>query len=107
MSLQSDQQNKFVQHPMSWDHSLLRKFSCTGHFRLLSQVRSELRAQFLNRDPVTRNLQIQLKPLRGVSSRSIRRPNALSSVDQDRSLLSDMNEGPKSFRERLHAIDMR
>ncbi|MEB3265877.1 MAG: hypothetical protein VKN13_04610 [Cyanobacteriota bacterium] len=32
-----------------WDPAVLRKYSTTGHFRLLNQVRSELRAQPLVR----------------------------------------------------------
>jgi hypothetical protein len=34
---------------MSWDPSVLRKYNTTGHFRLLNQVRSELRANPLVR----------------------------------------------------------
>ena len=32
---------------MSWDYNLLKKFSNTSHFRLLNQVRSELKAYAL------------------------------------------------------------
>ena len=34
---------------MSWDPSLLRKYTITSHFRLLNQVRSELREQPIQR----------------------------------------------------------
>ena len=34
---------------MSWDPSLLRKYPLTSHFRLLNQVRSELREQPIQR----------------------------------------------------------
>jgi hypothetical protein len=34
---------------MAWDPSLLRKYNITSHFRLLNQVRSELREQPLQR----------------------------------------------------------
>lgn len=34
---------------MSWDPSLLRKYNITSHFRLLNQVRSELREQPIQR----------------------------------------------------------
>ena len=34
---------------MAWDPSLLRKFNITSHFRLLNQVRTELREQPLQR----------------------------------------------------------
>ncbi|NBQ92263.1 MAG: hypothetical protein EBT96_13000 [Betaproteobacteria bacterium] len=34
---------------MAWDPSLVRKYNLTSHFRLLNQVRSELREQPLQR----------------------------------------------------------
>ena len=34
---------------MSWDPSVLRKYNTTGHFRLLNQLRSELKANPLVR----------------------------------------------------------
>ena len=34
---------------MAWDPSILRKYSITGHFRLLNQLRSELKAKPLIR----------------------------------------------------------
>jgi hypothetical protein len=34
---------------MSWDPTVLRKYNTTGHFRLLNQVRSELKANPLVR----------------------------------------------------------
>ena len=34
---------------MAWDPSLLRKYNITSHFRLLNQVRSELKDQPLQR----------------------------------------------------------
>ncbi len=34
---------------MAWDPSLLRKYNITSHFRLLNQVRSELRDQPIQR----------------------------------------------------------
>ncbi len=92
---------------MSWDHALLRKFSSTGHFRLLNQVRSELKAQPLNRDPDTRRLTVQAKPMRGGSPRSNRRPNALENQDREQITLNSNSDGPLSFRDRLNAIEMR
>ncbi len=35
----------------NWDHTLIRKFNSTGHFRLLKQLRSELKANPIVRDP--------------------------------------------------------
>jgi len=34
---------------MAWDPALLRKFNATGHFRLLNQVRSELKSNPIKR----------------------------------------------------------
>ena len=64
-----------IKRSMSWDQALLRKFSSTGHFRLLNQVRTELKAQPLQRDPKTNALQLQAKPMRGQPVRAQRRPN--------------------------------
>lgn len=38
---------------MAWDPALLRKYNTTNHFRLLSQVRSELREQPIQRPLIT------------------------------------------------------
>ena len=38
---------------MSWDPLLLRKFSSTGHFRLLNQLRGDLKKRPLDRDGTT------------------------------------------------------
>jgi len=91
---------------MSWDQALLRKFSSTGHFRLLNQVRNELKNQPLNRDPHSRQLVLQARPHHGQSVRQQRRPNP---VPEDQPILTqeEKRETPTSFRERLNAIDMR
>jgi hypothetical protein len=36
---------------MAWDPAVLRKYNTTGHFRLLNQVRSELKANPIERSP--------------------------------------------------------
>ncbi len=92
---------------MNWDQSLLRKFSCTGHYRLLNQVRSELKTQPLIRDKNTRQLNLQAKPIRGTSSRQPKRPNVLENIDIEKPLEEQNNELRKSFKDRLNAIDMR
>jgi len=38
---------------MAWDPALLRKYNTTGHFRLLNQVRAELKEQPIQRPLVT------------------------------------------------------
>ena len=57
----------------SWDHHLLRKFSSTSHFRLMNQVRSELRTHPLKRNELTRVLSIETKPSATYNSRENKR----------------------------------
>ena len=92
---------------MSWDPALLRKFSSTGHFRLLNQVRSELSSQPLERDPQTRELMLKARPHRGQPVRQQRRPNAIPDGRVTLADDSSTETSPKSFRERLNAIEMR
>ncbi|AHF63701.1 hypothetical protein Syncc8109_1338 [Synechococcus sp. WH 8109] len=96
----------------SWDPALLRKFSSTGHFRLLNQLKGDLRKKPLDRDQRTG----QLKSLggnrgatrRSTATRSIEPapvPAPTAVVDTALPLIKD--DQPKSFRDRLNAIDMR
>jgi hypothetical protein len=99
---------RMIHSSMSWDPALLRKFSSTGHFRLLNQVRSELNSQPLERDPKTRALMLKARPHRGQPVRQQRRPNAIPEGHvpfADEAVSTQAS--PKSFRERLNAIDMR
>ncbi|WP_320676872.1 hypothetical protein [Prochlorococcus sp. MIT 1300] len=88
---------------MKWDEALLRKFSSTGHFRLLNQVRTELKAQPISRDPETKKLTVQVKPFKGVAMRVNRRPNALEGKENED---LQQEEGPSSFRDRLNSIEL-
>ena len=96
----------------SWDPALLRKFSSTGHFRLLNQLKGDLRKKPLDRDQRTG----QLKTLggnrgatrRSTATRSIEpapAPAPTPVVETAPPLTTD--DQPKSFRDRLNAIDMR
>ena len=96
----------------SWDPALLRKFSSTGHFRLLNQLKGDLRKKSLDRDQRTG----QLKSLggnrgatrRSTATRSIEpapAPAPTPVVETAAPLIKD--DQPKSFRDRLNAIDMR
>ena len=98
--------------PTSWDPALLRKFSSTGHFRLLNQLKGDLRKKPLDRDQRTG----QLKTLggnrgatrRSTATRSIEpapAPAPTPVVETAAPLTKD--DQPKSFRDRLNAIDMR
>ena len=96
----------------SWDPALLRKFSSTAHFRLLNQLKGDLRKKPLDRDQRTG----QLKTLggnrgatrRSTATRSIEpapAPAPTPVVETAAPLTKD--DQPKSFRDRLNAIDMR
>ncbi len=95
---------------MLWDHTLLRKFSCTSHFRLLNQVRNELKSQPLNREVGSQRLQVQSKPLNGMSSRQRNRPNAMDRNDtkENQNAISDYDaDSTKSSLDRLVDVQLR
>ena len=92
----------------SWDPALLRKFSSTGHFRLLNQLKGDLRKKPLDRDQRTGQLK-SLGGNRGATRRSTATRSIEAApapvVETAPSLTKD--DQPKSFRDRLNAIDMR
>mgnify|MGYP006264746033 FL=1 len=96
----------------SWDPALLRKFSSTGHFRLLNQLKGDLRKKPLDRDQRTGQLR-SLGGNRGATRRSTATrsiepapaPAPTPVVETAGPLTKD--DQPKSFRDRLNAIDMR
>ena len=102
---------------MSWDPALLRKFSSTGHFRLLNQLKNDLSKRGLNRDQSTGELKLSGSPSRsgrrgGGSRRS--QSGAASAqatptvtVTPDPDHVEPKPETPGTFRQRLSAIDMR
>jgi hypothetical protein len=90
---------------MSWDPVLLRKYNTTGHFRLLNQLRNELRTSPINRPQASQPVasesgprSLEVRPQAGGGGRS-RRGGA--SADNGSGATSG------SFRERLNAIEMR
>jgi hypothetical protein len=106
---------------MAWDPSVLRKYSTTSHFRLLNQVRSELK-----NSPLSRNQDGELSVNMGRRGSMYRVPvearNAGGTGSYGRghrSGISDpslpmslegqegMNGDSTSFRDRLRAVDMR
>jgi|LauGreDrversion4_2_1035121.scaffolds.fasta_scaffold116403_3 hypothetical protein len=56
---------------MSWDPALLRKYTTTSHLKLLSQVRSELREQPIQRPLVTSRSKAAAGPRRGAGRPAI------------------------------------
>ena len=91
----------------AWDQALLRKFSCTGHFRLLNQLRAELKLQPLIRDPNTRKLTLQAMPIRSGIQRGNRRPYTPELSQSYKTQVAEAKENQSSFRQRLNAIEMR
>ena len=92
---------------MAWDPSLLRKFSSTGHFRLLNQLRGDLKKRPLDRDVTTGALKMP-----GASGRSDRQrrqapPQNRSTVSTSGTTQAQEKDSNTTFRERLNAIDMR
>ncbi len=121
---------------MSWDPVLLRKFSTTGHFRLLNQLRTELKAQPLQRQapealdsarPRTGRLvrAVEVRPQSSSGYGRQRRSSAVApstaasasgasavaaplSRDAAASAAAEAAASQaSSFRDRLNAIDMR
>jgi hypothetical protein len=94
---------------MAWDPSVLRKYSTTSHFRLLNQVRTELKSS-----PLPRNEDGELRMTMGRRGGSLRssmegRPRT-AGLPQSLSAAPAAEEGnadSTSFRDRLRAIDMR
>ena len=105
-----------IDQTSSWDPSLLRKFSSTGHFRLLNQLRGDLRKKPLNRDQQTGELK---RPgSLGKSQAGTRRqsqsvprrastPVTGSATIQSGATAVSEPEGALSFRDRLNAVEMR
>ncbi|MEB3335693.1 MAG: hypothetical protein VKP70_11990 [Cyanobacteriota bacterium] len=108
---------------MPWDPSVLRKYSSTSHFRLLNQVRGELKTQPLTRHPdgeinvgMTRRGTTYRVAVEGRSgyggSRSGRSSGLNERAASDRAA-NEPKEGDQlqgesgSFRDRLRAIEMR
>ncbi|KKZ11959.1 MAG: hypothetical protein TE42_06355 [Candidatus Synechococcus spongiarum SP3] len=77
---------------MGWDPGVMRKFAATSHQRLIHQLRGELRS-----DHVAPQLPTTV-PESDNGPTAAPRVNASSHGQEKR---------PRSFRERLNAVDMR
>ena len=96
---------------MDWAPALLRKFSSTGHFRLLNQLRSDLRKRPLDRDAASGKLKMpgSARYSRQPAARSlpaVADPTPLRPAQSEESATQQQHQ-PSTFRERLNAIDMR
>ena len=76
---------------MGWDSGVMRKFAATSHQRLIHQLRGELQNGQLARS---------LPP-------TVLEPTASAAAVPQKNASSQGQEKPRSFRERLSAIDMR
>ena len=92
---------------MQWDHNLVRRFSSTSHFRLLSQVRSELRAQPLSRDTNTKILNLESRPSQGINLREEKKYQYNYSSRNHESFDQSVEQNNRTFKDRLNSIDMR
>lgn len=104
---------------MGWDPAVLRKYNTTGHFRLLNQLRSELKGNPLIRPrdgetvgaanrsrSLTRALEVRAQS--GPSSKPRRAPLAgAASLAGPVVVTADSAAAASTFRDRLSAIDMR
>ncbi len=112
---------------MAWDPTVLRKYNSTGHFRLLNQVRSELKANPLVRPKDGESVAVANRS-RSLTRVLENRPQGMAPARARRSAalypsvtvveaLPEGGEGPghqpfgsgasASFRDRLNQIDMR
>jgi hypothetical protein len=107
---------------MPWDPTVLRKYNATGHFRLLNQLRSDLKGNPLIRPKQGETVgeanrsRSLIRAIEGRSSpaeaRWRRQASALqeaTSPTPPRAMLEDDQDkgASNSFRVRLNAIEMR
>jgi len=97
---------------MAWDPAVLRKYNTTGHFRLLNQLRGELKDNPLVRPKQgetvgdanrSKALTRLLEGRQGSSGRSRRVIQTPMTVDSP----SDDLGGSEGFRDRLSAVELR
>jgi hypothetical protein len=104
---------------MGWDPVVLRKYNTTGHFRLLNQLRAELKGNPLIRPKQGETVGaanrskglIRALEVRSQSGSYGRRSRTVTApaVVPDPTPAAEMegNGGSASFRDRLSAIEMR
>jgi hypothetical protein len=118
---------------MAWEPSVLRKYNTTGHFRLLNQLRSELKANPLVRPQEGQSIgevnrsKALIRAIEGRSqgygrgrrgggspaSTAVSIPTPAPLPVQEPTWANDQDEpgddaaGSASFRERLNAVELR
>jgi hypothetical protein len=107
--------------PMPWDPTVLRKYNATGHFRLLNQLRSDLKGNPLIRPKQGETVgeanrsRSLIRAIEGRSSPAEARWRRQASALQEATsptpravVEEDQDKGANnSFRVRLNAIEMR
>ncbi|MCY3537622.1 MAG: hypothetical protein F4X84_04160 [Synechococcus sp. SB0662_bin_45] len=84
---------------MGWDPSVMRKFAATSHQRLIHQLRSELRSGDLA-PPLPTTV---LESAASAAAAQAAAPQGGKASSQEQG----QGKRPRSFRERLNAVDMR
>ncbi len=106
---------------MPWDPTVLRKYNATGHFRLLNQLRSDLKGNPLIRPKQGETVgeanrsRSLIRAIEGRSSPAEARWRRQASALQDattpnpRAMVEDDQDkmASNSFRVRLNAVEMR
>lgn len=99
---------------MAWDPTVLRKYNTTGHFRLLNQLRGELKDNPLVRPKQgetvgdanrSKALTRFLEGRQASASRS--RRAGTSSAPAPEPIPTDDDFGGEGFRDRLNAVELR
>ncbi|HBP52844.1 MAG TPA: hypothetical protein DD643_00120 [Synechococcus sp. UBA8638] len=86
---------------MGWDPSVMRKFAATSHQRLIHQLRSELQSGNRARPLPTTVLESAASAAAAQAQAAAPQTGNASSQEQGQ------GKRPRSFRERLNAVDMR
>ena len=95
---------------MSWDQALLRKFSNTSHFRLLNQLRGELRSHPIVREHPTKSQtgQSRIKKIDAAQEPTSIQKRETTITSQPNNQQDHIPQGiQQSFRERLNAVQMK
>jgi hypothetical protein len=102
---------------MPWDPSVLRKYNSTGHFRLLNQVRSELRDNPLIRPKegeTVGEVNRSRRLVRAIEGRAqagtLRRSSKRGAAGRETTPPQPQEPeegGASTFRDRLNAVEMR
>jgi hypothetical protein len=107
---------------MAWDPAVLRKYNSTGHFRLLNQVRAELKDNPLVRPrdgetvavanrskSLSRAVEARQQSAQARSRRAAAAPHPVMLADATTFSTDELGDGGlnSTFRERLNQIDMR